>query len=224
MRAGRPAGLVVRAALAAATWLPLAATAVPLAPDEVAKTCAQADGPAHCGRLIEEIQLKRLPNLAVRNGAELRVSLYPSGAVTYADTDAPNGGRSYHLWDFISEINAVVLYTTDGDDAGFALLLRASGAKAELPGEPRVSPDRAWLVTADFCDKRCVNELAVWRVARDGVRKAYSWAPKERWVDAAATWNEAGAVVVQYTPAGAAAPSKLERRLNDPTWLRHGPP
>lgn len=219
-----PAASLARAAIAAASLVALAAAAVPLAPEEVAKACAQADGPVHCGRLIEEIQLKRLPNLAVRDGAALRVSLYPSGVATYTDTDAPNGGRTYHLWDFMSEINAVVLYTTDGDDAGFALLLRASGAKAELPAEPRVSPDRAWLVTADFCEKRCVNELAVWRVARDGVRKAYSWAPKERWVDAAATWNEAGVVVVQYTPAGAPAPSKLERRLNDPSWLRHGAP
>lgn len=222
MPARRFAALPARAAIAAGWLVAVAAFAVPLESEDIAKACAQADGPAHCGRLIEEIQLKRLPNLAVRDGPALRVSLYPSGTATYTDSDAPNGGRTYSLWDFMSEINAVVLYTTDGDDAGFSVLLRASGAKAELPAEPRLSPDRAWFVTADFCEKRCINELAVWRVGRDGVRKAYSWAPKERWVDAAATWKGDGTIVVQYTPAGATTPAKLERKLNDPTWLRHG--
>jgi hypothetical protein len=218
-----PARRIAAAAgcLAFASLFALAARAVPLEPEELAAICAQADGPAHCGRLVEEVQLKRLPNLAVRDGAALRVSLYPSGTVTFGDTDAPNGGRSYNLWDFISEINAVVLYATEGDEASFVLVQRATGRKADLPAEPKVSPDRSRLVTADFCEKRCVNELAVWRVTRDGVRKEYSWAPKQAWTDSAANWKDADTVVVQYTPAGTAAPSKLERRLNDPSWLRH---
>jgi hypothetical protein len=224
MPARRFAGAMAWAAFALASLFAVAAGAVPLEPDELAKVCAQADGPAHCGRLVEEIQLKRLPSLAVREGVALRVSLYPSGVLTFSDTDAPNGGRSYNLWDFLSEINAVVLFTTEGDDAGFTLVLRATGRKAELPAEPKLSPDRSRIVTADFCEKRCVNELAVWRVTRDGVRKEYSWTPKEAWTDSTATWNDADTVVVQYTPAGAAAPAKLERRLTDPTWLRSSAP
>ena len=35
--------------------------------------CAQADGPAHCGRLVEADQLKALPNLAMRDGDTLKV-------------------------------------------------------------------------------------------------------------------------------------------------------
>jgi hypothetical protein len=222
MVARRNAGARVIAALV--SLCTVAAGAVPLEPEELAKVCAQADGSAHCGRLVEEIQLKRLPNLAVRDGAALRVALYPSGVATLSDTDAPVGGRSYSLWDFISEINAVVLFTTEGDDAGFTVLLRANGRKAELPAEPRLSPDRSRLVTADFCAKRCANELAVWRVTRDDIRKEYSWTPKEAWTDSVATWKDSNTLVVQYTPAGTSAPAKLERKLTDPGWLRHTAP
>jgi len=211
-------------ALGFASLLAAAAHAVPLEPEELAKVCAQAEDSAHCGRLVEEIQLKRLPNLAVRDGAALRVSLFPSGTVTFADTEGLNGGRSHSLWDYLPEINAVVLYTTDGDEVTFTLLQRATGSKAELPADPKLSPDRSRLATADFCEKRCVNELAVWRVTRDGVRKEYSWKPKEAWTDSTASWKSADTLVVQYTAAGAAAPGKLERKLSDPGWLRHSAP
>ena len=64
----------------------------------------------------------------------------------------------------MSEINAVVLYVTDGDDASFTLLQRTTGRKIDLPADPKLSPDRPRLVTADFCERRCTNELALWRV------------------------------------------------------------
>jgi len=220
MRVGSLA--VAVAALAGAAFPP--ALAAPLAPDEIATLCAQADGSAHCGRLVEGVQLKRLPNLAAREGAALKVSLYPAGTATFADTEALNGGRSYSLWDSLDPINAVLLYTTDGDAVTFTLLQRTNGRSFELPAEPRVSPDRQRLVTADFCETRCVNELAVWRVTRDGVRKEYAWKPREAWVDAAASWKDEDTVVVEYTPAGTAKPGTLERRLADPGWQRVAAP
>ena len=62
----------------AARALP-AAGAVPLPADEIAKLCADAEGPAHCGRLVEAQQLKRLPGLAVRDGDTLRDRALPVG-------------------------------------------------------------------------------------------------------------------------------------------------
>jgi hypothetical protein len=197
-----------------------AAFAVPLSPEELAQVCAPAEGTAHCGRLVEELQLKRLPNLARRAGPILEVSLYPTGNVSFTDTEASNGGRSYSLWDFISEINTVVIYATDGDDASFTLLQRATGRKAELPSDPKLSPDRARLVTADFCTRQCTNELAVWRVSRDGIRKELAWTPKEPWQDAVASWLDADVVAIEYTAKGASAPAKLLRRLAEPGWTR----
>jgi hypothetical protein len=194
--------------------------AAPLSPDEVASRCAEAEDSSHCGRLIEEVQLKRLPNLAVRDGTTLRISLYPAGVATFADTEALNGGRSYSLWDYLDPINAVLLYTTDGDAVTFTLLQRVNGRKYELPTEPKLSPDRQRLVTADFCESRCVNELAVWRVSRDGVRKEYRWQPAETWIDAVAAWKDADTLVIEYTAAGASKPAVRERRLSDPGWIR----
>ena len=202
----------------------IAAQALPLTVEELTKLCTEADDAAHCGRLVEGVQLRRLPNLAVRDGTALKVSLFPSGTVVFADTEALNGGRSYSLWDYINEINVVVLYTSDGDDALFTLLQRATGRKTELPAEPRLSPDRARLVTADFCDKRCVNELAVWRVTRDGIRKESTWKSPEPWSDAVAAWKDADTVTIEYTVAGAQTRSRLERRLADGSWVRTAAP
>lgn len=213
-----------RGALAAAVFATSAAYAIPPSPEELARICANAEGPAHCGRLVEEAQLKRLPNLAVRDGTVLRVSLYPSGAATLADTEALNGGRSYSLWDFISELNAVVLYTTDGDDVSFTVLQRATGRKTELPSDPKVSPDRAYIVTADFCEKRCVNELAVWRVTRDAIQKALTWKPREAWADAVASWKTPQTVTIEYSVAGSEKQSVIERRLDDASWVRVSAP
>ncbi len=85
-------------AIAALACLPIlcaiTAHAVPLTADELTKLCAQADDAAHCGRMVEEVQLPRLPNLAVRDKLDLKVSLYPSGNTTFTDTEALNGGRS----------------------------------------------------------------------------------------------------------------------------------
>jgi hypothetical protein len=210
----------VRSTLAVLALVAANVDAVPPTPEELATICANADDSSHCGRLVEEVQLKRLPSLAVRDGAALRISLYPSGTVTLADTEALNGGRSYSLWDYVSELNAVVLYTTDGDDVTFTVLQRATGRKTELPSEPKVSPDRARLVTADFCDRSCVNELAVWRVTRDGIRKELTWTPRASWSDAVASWKTPETVIVEYTAAGSQNRSRVERRLDDPSWVR----
>jgi len=220
MAGPRPARRKACGVLAAVLLLAMAAHAVPLTVEELTKLCADADDAAHCGRLVEGVQLQRLPSLALREQSALKVSLYPSGTATFTDTDAINGGRSYSLWDFMSEINAVVLYVTDGDDATFTLLQRATGRKVELPADPKLSPDRARLVTADFCAGHCSNELALWRVTRDGVRKELTWRPREGWSDAVATWRDAESVTIDYAVAGAKARSRLTRRLTDTDWVR----
>jgi hypothetical protein len=218
------AGRAARIVLALGILQSAAITAAPLAPAELAAACAQAEGPAHCGRKIEEIQLKRLPNLATRDGASLKVSLYPTGVATFTDTEAMDGGRSWALWDFMSEINAVVLFATDGAKSFFVLLQRTNGRHFDLPNEPRISPDRARLVTADFCASNCVNELGVWRVTKDGVQKELSWKPPQPWDDAGATWKDSGTIVVEYTPVGGTVAASLERRLADAGWRRHDAP
>ena len=219
---GRSLARIAAVALGAAAIA--AAQAVPLSPGEIATLCAQAEGPSHCARLVEEVQLKRLPNLAVRDGANLKVSLFPAGTATFTDTEALHGGRTYSLWDYLAPINAVLLFTTDGDSNGYTLLQRVNGRRYELPNEPRVSPDRQRLVTADFCEKECANELAVWRVTREGVRKELAWKPKEAWSDAGVAWKDADTLTIEFAPAGAATRTTIERRLGDPGWTRAAAP
>jgi hypothetical protein len=207
----------------AVSWISLPVAATPLTQQEIVSLCGGAEDAAHCGRLIEEVQLKRLPNLARRDGGLLLVSLYPSGTATFTDSDDPINGRSYSLWDFLDAINAVVLYSTAGESTSFIVLRRTTNRRFDLPAEPQLSPDRLHIVTADVCPSRCINEIAVWRVSPDSLRKDLVWMPDERWSDVAATWKDANTLAIEYTPAGAAKAAFVERKLADPVWKRVAP-
>jgi hypothetical protein len=219
-------GRVVRRGLCG---LALAAIAVPLgaAPlpaKQIAELCREAEDQAHCGRLIEEVQLKRLPGLAKRSGDDLEVTLFPSGKFTFRDTVALTGAKSFALWDYLDHINAVVLFVTDGDAASFLLLQRVSGRQTRLPAEPVLSPDRQRLVTVDVCAAGCDGEVAVWRVGRDAVIKELVWKPQPPWSDAAATWKNEDTLTFDYAVPGDDKRRALERRLADAAWSRPAQP
>jgi hypothetical protein len=194
--------------------------AVPPTPAEVAEICKDAEDTAHCGRLIEQVQLKRLPGLAERAGDDLKVTLFPSGFVTFRDSVAIGGAKSFALYDYLDRVNAVVLFAADGDRTGFVLLQRANGRQHRLPAEPTLSPDRQRIVTADFCAEGCEGEVAVWRVTRDDVRKELGWRPQPAWSDATVTWKDAETLRFEYTPAGEDTRRTQERRLSDAAWSR----
>jgi hypothetical protein len=181
--------------------------------------CWQAEDAAHCGRLVEGAQLKRLPNLARREGNALMISLFPSGVATFTDSDDPVDGRSYSLWDYLDVINAVLVYTTAGEKASFTLLTRANNRRYELPTEPQVSPDRQRLVTADVCQTQCGKEIAIWRIMPESLRKELVW-NAGAWADATAKWKDAETLVIEYSVDGATAAGTIERKLSDPSWKR----
>ena len=208
------------AAIAVMTCTCAGVLAVPLTPEELTATCGDADGLAHCGRLVEAAQMKRFPNLAARDGDVLNVTLYPSGKTSFMDSEDPKGARSYSLWDYLDGPNIAVIYATRGDDATFLLLQRTNGRVFEVPAEPRLSPDAQRLATADVCAQGCSNEIAVWRVTRDGVRKESSWTPSERWTDAAVHWKSADAIELDYKTTDGGAGHTLERRLDARDWKR----
>jgi hypothetical protein len=194
------------------------ALGAPLSNTELTEICAQADDPVHCGRLVEAVQLKRLPNLARREGNVLTVTLYPEGRATFTDSEDPINGRSYSLWDYLDSINAVLVYTTAGDATTFTLLQRTTNRRFELPTEPQLAPDRQHLVTADVCEVQCSNEIAVWRVTGDNVRKELSWSPGAAWTDAVAKWKDAATLSFEYV--GVDGRATAERKLDDPAWKR----
>ena len=197
---------------------PFTTLAAPPTAADLARICAHAEDQAHCGRLIEQQQLKRLPGLARREGTSLRIALFPTGSATFTDVENPQQMLSYSLFDALDAINAVLLFKTDGEKTSFVLLQRAGNRSVELPSEPALSPDRQRLATADFCPTRCVNELAVWRVTREGVVKELVWRSPEDWADATPRWKDADTVVVDYTTAADGTPRTLERKLTQGGW------
>ncbi len=214
----RLAGLRILAGALLASAASLAMAAAPT-PEQVAQICGSAEGPAHCGRLIEEAQLKALPNLARRDGDTLTISLFPSGQRAFVDAIAANTEKSYALFDYWSPVNAVVLLVNVDDTASFAILQRANGQVTEVPAEPVLSPDRQRVAVADFCEK-CANELSLWRVGRDGIRKESTWKPSPAWSDARVKWKDADTLVLEYTPAGGGESRTLERKLAAADWQR----
>jgi len=194
--------------------------AAPVTPARVTELCAQAEGPAHCGRLIEAEQLKALPNLAIRDGGTLKISLFPSGVREFVDVDSLHGATTWSLWDYWSPVNVVVLFTTDLDRLGYAVMQRTTGQVTALPAEPSLSPDRQRLGVADFCRTNCDNEVTVWRIVRDGIRKEYGWKPDAEWSDVTVQWKDAETLTLEFTPAGSDKAQALERRLSDAGWRR----
>lgn len=205
------------ALLAALACVSLAASAGPTRED-IATLCDNAEDATHCGRLIEQRQLARLPGLAVRDGDALRVSLYPSGSVTFTDVVRPEGVKTYALWDALSPIDAVLLYVVDGERTGFVLVERRNGRQVALPAEPMLAPDRRYLVTADFCAESCDNEVALWRVTRGDVQKERTWRPAAPWSDVTASWQGAERLTLEYSAPGEASAQRIELRLDDARW------
>lgn len=196
------------------------AHATPVAPARVTELCSRAEGPAHCGRLIEAEQLKALPNLATRDGATLKVLLYPSGTREFVDVESLHGDKTWSLWDYLSSLNVVVLFTTDADRLGYAMLQRYTGQVTTIPGEPSVSPDRQRFAVADFCRVHCDNEVTVWQISREGIRRELSWTPRAEWSDVTVQWKGDETLVLQYTLKGEDKPRTAELRLADAQWRR----
>jgi hypothetical protein len=210
-----------RAWVMAGLWLiATAAAAEPIARERMMQLCANVEGPAHCARIIEAEQLKALPDLAKRDGDTLTVRLFPSGTRLLVDSLAANNERSYALWDYWSPINAVVLFVASGDDVSYAVLQRASGQLTALPAEPVLAPDRQRIAVADFCSSKCTNEVSVWRVARDGVRKEMTYKPPADWSDVTVAWKDGETLVLQYDPAGGGDRKSVDRRLAAGDWKR----
>jgi len=207
---------------AAALVLCVSAHAAPVTPARVTELCAQAEGPAHCGRLIEAAQLQALPNLAIREGGTLKVSLFPSGVREFVDVDSLHGSTTWSLWDYWSPVNVVVLFTTDLGRLGYAVMQRTTGNVTAVPAEPSLSPDRQRLAVADFCRANCDNEVSLWRIARDGIRKESAWKPDADWSDVTVQWKDAETLAIEFTAAGEDKPRTLERRLTDAGWQGAG--
>jgi hypothetical protein len=206
--------LVAAALLAAAS--PALAGSVTAA--QIAALCGNAEDTPHCGRMIEEQQLKRFAGIASRDGDELRVTLYPRGDVLFRDVVRPTAVESYTLWDVLADINGVLLFVNQGDRASYLLLMRNNGRQFRLPAEPAVSPDRAYVVTADFCASGCDNEVALWRLTRDDVRKERVLRADGPWTDVTAAWSGSDEVVVDYTQEGETDRRELRLARNDARW------
>jgi len=198
----------------------VALRAEPPTPARVLEICARVESPAHCGRLVEAEQLKTLPSLAARDGDTLKVTLFPSGVRAFVDSLATRNETSYALWDYWSPVNAVVLFVTAGDDINFAILQRATGNVTTLPAEPILAPDRQRIAVADFCSKNCTNEVSVWRVTREGVKKELGYRPSAAWSDVTVTWKDPETLSVQFTPPGATDARTQDRKLSAADWQR----
>jgi hypothetical protein len=212
----------LRSASAWAVLAPLAvagfAHAAPLTSTELTALCANAEDQAHCGRLIEARQLPRVARFVERNGDELRVSLVPFGLTIFRDSVEVNGAKSYAVWDYLEDADTLVLFATDAERTSFLLVQRRGGAEYRVASEPVLAPDRRHFATADFCAEGCENQIAVWRIASDGMRKELAWKPDAAWSDVSVGWRAADTLKIEYALPDRPGSRIVERRLADTGW------
>lgn len=195
------------------------AHAAPISRGELTALCIEAEDATQCGRLVEARQLRSLSRFVERDGNELRIQLAPFGLTTFRDSDGARA-RSYAVWDYVPDLETLVLFTTNGGHNGFMLVQRRGGNEFGIPAEPVFSPDRSRFVTVDVCERECDHEVALWRIGPGGVAKEATWRPPADWVDASATWRTSGTLVFDYTTANGGASHTLERTLADHAWQR----
>lgn len=213
---------LVPGALAALALAPVA-RAAPLPAADIAALCANAEDQAHCGRLVEAKQMRRLPKIAERDGDELRVWLGPVGSTVFRDRIDIVGAKSYALWDYLPSLDTVVLFATDGDRTTFLLVQRRGGEEYRIPSEPVLAPDGRHFVTADFCAQDCENLVSIWRIGPREVRREATWAPGAPWTDVSVGWKGADTIALEYSLATEPRARTLERRLADPSWKKAPP-
>ena len=204
----------------AALLLPAFVHAAPIARTELVALCAEAEDQAQCGRLVEARQLRAVSRFVERNGDELRVQLSPFGLSVFHDTVNAMGATTYAVWDYLESLDTLVLFTTRGERTGFLLVQRRGGEEYRVASEPVPAPDERHFATADFCERDCDNEVALWRIGRDGIRKEATWRPPATWTDVSVGWRGANAIVLEYTLPNESQPRTLERRLDDPSWKK----
>ena len=211
----------VRAACALAMLLvPAFAIAAAISRADLVSLCADAEDQAQCGRLVEARQLRTVARFVERNGDELRVQLSPFGLSVFHDTVNATGATTYAVWDYLENLDTLVLFTTRGERTGFLLVQRRGGEEYRVPSEPVIAPDERHFATADFCERECDNGVAVWRIGRDGIRKDATWTPPAAWTDVSVAWRGANAIALEYTLANESQPRTVERRLDDPSWKK----
>ena len=193
--------------------------AAPIPRAELMSLCAEADDQAHCGRLVEARQLRSLSRIAERNGDELRVTLDPFGLSVFHDSINVRGATTYAVWDYLERVDTLVLFTTRGERTGFLLVQRRGGGEYRVPAEPVLAPDDRRFATADFCANECDNEVAIWHIGSDGIRKEASWTPPAAWSDVSVAWRGAGSIALDYA-LGDGQRRTLERRIDDPSWKK----
>ncbi len=203
-----------------ALMLPARANAAPPTAAELAKVCRDAEDQAQCGRLVEARQLPKLRSVASREGDELRIELLPVGSTVFRDAINIIGARSYALWDYVEDLESVVLFATNGDRTEFWWVQRRGGGEFRIPSEPVLAPGHRQFATADFCAQECDNQVAVWRIDASGVHKELAFSPQEVWQEASVAWKNANSVVIEYMRASEATPQIVERLLDDATWVR----
>ena len=203
----------------AVIMLPVFAHAAPIPRAELMALCAEAEDQAQCGRLVEARQLRSLSRIAERNGDELRVTLAPFGLSVFHDTVNIKGATTYALWDYLEHLDTLVLFTTRGERTGFLLVQRQGGEEYRVPAEPVLAPDDRRFATADVCAGECDNEVAIWHIGSDGIRKEAVWMPPAGWSDVSVAWRSANAIALEYALDDGQRRT-IERRLDDPSWKK----
>lgn len=177
--------------------------------EEMMTICAQADDTHDCARLIEAAQLKKMPaNLARRGTGDESTTLALSLSQGLFNDSAQEiklidkDGKAYTVWDYWPTLNAFLLLVLEEEGSYYLWLSRLDGKTVRLPAEPVFASGQKRFATADFCEKTCRNEVAIWQIRQGIPVKTRVWQPKETWEDAEASWVSLEQLRLEYRVSG----------------------
>ena len=221
---GRGIAIAV-AAIAFAAAAPPPVHAAPPTHEAIVKACEESETAAQCERTLEKEQLKQFPGVGTRDGPALRLMTKPGiSAVEFRDTGNPEDDSAdykwHSFWDYWPQSRIAIVSVTGKDSDHFLVVQLDRGMQARVPAEPILSPDAQRFVVSDFCDKRCGNQIQVWRVDRTRALREKTFKPRERWYEADVSWRDASSLNVEYSVA---APKRRLSNADEITLLKVDP-
>ncbi len=199
-----PALLRSCALAAAISWISLTALASPLSQQEIVNLCGDAQDPTHCGRLVEEVQLKRLPNLARRDGDALIVSPLPVGD-SYLQ-----GQRRSDRWTFVQPLGLPRLHQRRRPllDRGRCddIHTRATNDERAIRSARRSAPVAGQAAHRHpwMCARRNAPTKSQYGAsAPESLRKELTWEPGSAVGGRCRDWKDGNTLAIEYNAAGA---------------------
>lgn len=189
--------------------------------DTIVRLCADATNAYECARTVEQYSLgKGVPGVT-RVGRRLTFALQNGALLDLTDASVPDAEDyvAYRYTEHLVCFGYHLVQRFEFEDARYALVHPATGARTDLVSLPILAPDCERLLTVSG-GPDAGSVLQIWRLADTG-RAALEWSyePDEPWLPGAPAWKSPTLLSLPYaTEADPQTRQTLTARLYTDGW------